>query len=234
MGCKFGGDKKEEEKNELNNDDIDEENNKDQKEPPHNLDYYLKKFDDDEKEKINKMVAEAQDYSQKMLELFNEIRQRPNDYANYIEDSMDYIVETQNKNTTETNKVFKKHLKIKLNSGEPAFRNASKILKNIEPLPELKLKPELCVPLPSSAYDINDKNYLKNQIINIRRNRRVDAYFKENINIPELSALMLMVDDIGDNSGKRREIILRRDIQYVGISSGNIGGVFVAYFAFSR
>ena len=233
MGCKFGGDKKEEEKNEINT-DLDEQNNGNPSEEIHNLDYYMKKFDSDEKEKINKMVAEAGDYSQKMLDIFNEIRQTPNDYANYIEDSMDYIVETPVKNTTRTSKVFKKYLKIKLKIGEPAFRNAAKILKNLEPLPALKFKQELCVPLPSSEYDIGNTHYLKNEIVKLRTNRRVDAYFKDTINIPELSALMLIVDDIGSNSGKRRDVILRRDIQYVGISAGMVGNAFVAYFAFSR
>ena len=233
MGCKFGGDQKEEEKNELNT-DVDAENNGYQSEEIHNLDYYMKKFDSDEKEKINKMVNEAGDYPQKMLDIFNEIRQTPNDYANYIEDSMDYIVETPIDNTDKTIKFFKKYLKIKLKIGEPAFRNASKILKNLEPLPGLKFKQELCVPLPSSEYDITNTNYLKNEIAKIRMNRRVDAFFKDTINIPELSALMLIVDDIGKNSGKRRDIILRNDIQYVGISAGIVGNSFVAYFAFSR
>ena len=49
MGCKFGGDQKEEEKNELNT-DVDAENNGYQSEEIHNLDYYMKKFDSDEKE----------------------------------------------------------------------------------------------------------------------------------------------------------------------------------------
>lgn len=233
MGCKFGGDQKEEEKNELNT-DVDVENNGYQSEEIHNLDYYMKKFDSDEKEKINKMVNEAGDYPQKMLDIFNEIRQTPNDYANYIEDSMDYIIETPIDNTDKTIKFFKKYLKIKLKIGEPAFRNASKILKNLEPLPGLKFKQELCVPLPSSENDIANTNYLKNEIAKIRMNRRVDAFFKDTINIPELSALMLIVDDIGKNSGKRRDIILRNDIQYVGISAGIVGNSFVAYFAFSR
>ena len=67
MGYKLGGDAKEEEKNELNNGIDDEEKTK---ETPHNLDYYLQKFENEEKEKINIMVDESQNYSQKMLDIF--------------------------------------------------------------------------------------------------------------------------------------------------------------------
>ena len=52
MGCKFGGEQKEEEKNEIN---IEEEDN--QKETIRNLDYYMEKFDSDEKMKIDQMVS---------------------------------------------------------------------------------------------------------------------------------------------------------------------------------
>ena len=228
MGCKFGGEQKEEEKNEIN---IEEEDK--QKETIRNLDYYMEKFDSDEKKKIDQMVSESNNYSQKMLEIFNYIRQKPNDYANYIEDSMDYIIETPKKNSPDKDIVFERHLKIRLIKGEPAFRDAARTLKALVPLQPLIFKPDLCVPLPTSGFDIS-RDYLKNKIASIRTNRRVDAFFKSNINIPELSALMLIVDDIGDNSGKRRDIILRKDIQYVGISAGNVGGTFVAYFAFSR
>jgi hypothetical protein len=50
---------------------------------------------------------------------------------------------------------------------------------------------------------------------------------------PEVSALLLMVDDNEKSNWKRRDIILRKDIKYVGISAGEVGGTFVAYFAFS-
>ena len=230
MGCKFGGDQKEEEQNEINN--LEEEDQ--QKETIRNLDYYMEKFDSDEKKKIEEMVEESNNYSQKMLQIFNEIRQNPNDYANYIEDSMDYIVETPKKNSPDKDIVFERHLRIRLVKGEPAFRDAARSLKSLVPLEPLIYKKDLCVPLPTSAYDISNKQYLQNQINYIKSNRRVDAYFKSNINIPELSALMLIVDDIGANSGKRKDIILRKDIKYVGISAGNVGGSFVAYFAFSR
>ena len=109
MGCKFGGEQKEEEKNEIN---IEEEDK--QKETIRNLDYYMEKFDSDEKKKIGQMVSESNNYSQKMLEIFNYIRQKPNDYANYIEDSMDYIIETPKKNSPDKDIVFERHLKIRL------------------------------------------------------------------------------------------------------------------------
>ena len=87
--------------------------------------------------------------------------------------------------------------------------------------------------MPSSVSDLQNKNYFKNQIANIRANRRVDAYFKDMIKNHEVSVLLLMVDDNEKSCGKRREVILRKDIKYVGISAGDVGGTFVAYFVFS-
>ena len=56
------------------------------------------------------------------------------------------------------------------------------------------------------------------------------------IKFPEVSALLLMVDDNEKDEyiGKRREIILRKEFQYIGISSGIVNDIFVAYFTFSR
>ena len=81
-----------------------------------------------------------------------------------------------------------------------------------------------------------DKNYFKKQIAIMRTNRKVDAYFKDMIKFPEVSALLLMVDDNEKDEyiGKRREIILRKEFQYIGISSGIVNDIFVAYFTFSR
>ena len=231
MGCKNGVEK--EEKTEIKKSVIEilkEEDENDTKDIRYDLDYYKKKFEEEEQKELTK-YDNCTNYPEEMLKIFNSIRQDPNSYANFIEDSMEYITETMKNG----NKVFyyKKQLKVNINRGEPGFRDAAKDLKTRDPLPELEFKNELCVPLPSSKADLQNKNYLKNQINNIRSNRRVDAFFKDMIKNPEVSALLLMVDDNEKSNGKRRDIILRKDIKYVGISAGEVGGTFVAYFAFS-
>ena len=231
MGCKNGPEK--EDKNEIQKSVIDilkEEDEDATKDIRYDLDYYQKKFAEEEQKELTKYNS-CTNYPKEMLDILNSIRQDPNTYANFIEDSMEYINETVEKG----NKTYyyKKQLKVGLNKGEPGFRDAAKELKTRDPCQKLEFKNDLCIPLPSSVSDLQNKNYFKNQIANIRANRRVDAYFKDMIKNPEVSALLLMVDDNEKSCGKRREVILRKDIKYVGISAGDVGGTFVAYFVFS-
>ena len=231
MGCKNGVEK--EEKTEIKKSVIEilkDEDENGTKDGRYDLDYYKNKFEEEEKKELTKYNS-CTNYPEEMLKIFNEIRQNPISYANFIEDSMEYITETMKNG----NKVFyyKKQLKVNINRGEPGFRDAAKELKTRDPVQDLEFKKDLCVPLPTSKFDLQNKNYLKNQINNIRSNRRVDAFFKDMIKNPEVSALLLMVDDNEKSNGKRRDIILRRDIKYVGISAGEVDGTFVAYFAFS-
>ena len=239
MGCKNGSENKEEEKNEIKTSVIDtimEDNNDDilkdpEKKNVRNLDYYLKK----EQEELNSNKEDDrsyENYSNLVFEIINEIRDNPPKYAIDIEDSMENIIET---GELEQKKIiFKKQIKVGLNRGEPAFRDAAKILREKDHLYPFNFKKELCVPIPLSKSDLMNPNYLKNQINKIRQNTKVDAYFKEMVKSPKISALLMMVDDNKENSGKKRMLLLSDELKNIGISSGFVEGTFVAYFAFSR
>ena len=244
MGCKSAEEQKDEEKNEIKKSVIDllkeeGEDKKDEKDKKgsgsefRDIDFYQNKFANEEKNLIEKLTSpdNINNYSKLMFEKINEIRQDPYKYANYIEDSMEYILEKPPDKA-----YFNRLLKVRLHKGEASFRNAAKVLKAIDPLPVLRFKEDLCIPLPHSEAELMDKNYFKKQIAIMRTNRKVDAYFKEMIKFPEVSALLLMVDDNEKDEyiGKRREIILRKEFQYIGISSGIVNDIFVAYFTFSR
>ena len=232
MGCKFGADQKQEDEKEIRTSVIDTIMEGDNKTPEvHNLDYYQKK----EEQELNgeKLDDSAFDnYSKDTFDLINKIRAKPNKYADYIEDSMENIVELEEGEDKKI--IFKKQLKVVLKSGEPAFREAAKFLREIDSLPPLNFKNELCVPIPTSANDIYNTSYLKRRIENMRQTTKIDGYFKEMVKSPEISTLLMMVDDNGENTGKRRMLLLSRELKNVGISSGFVGGIFVAYFAFSR
>ena len=235
MGCKFGNDQKEEEQNEIKKSVIHILKDRDEKDKgPENfvpdLEYYQKQLEDEQNGKIDKPQSIIQDYNNEAFRIINTIRQKPNIYANFIEDCMDNIIETEENKKKKI--VYKKQLKVELKRGEPAFREAVKELKSIDPLPALISKNELMVPLPTSEYELNDKNYLKNKIKYIRASRKVDAFFKDMVKNPEVSILLLVSDAYGDG-GERRKIILNKDIKFVGINSGMVGNSFVAYFAFS-
>ena len=239
MGCKNGSENKEEEKNEIKTSVIDtimEEHDNDnpkysEKQTIRNLDYYLKK----EQEELNSNKEDDRsyaNYSNLVFEKINEIRDNPPKYALDIEDAMENIIETGEQENKKI--MFKKQIKVGLNSGEPAFRDAAKILREIDHLYPFTFKKVLCVPIPSSGADLMNPNYLKSKINIIRQNTSVDAYFKEMVKSPKISALLMMVDDNKENSGKKRDLLLSTQLKYIGISSGFVNGTFVAYFAFSR
>ena len=234
MGCKFGSQEKEEEKkNEIRGSvyDIVMEGDNKTSEAIHNLDYCLKK----EQQELNGLKYNDSyfaNYSTEVFKIINRIRAQPNQYADFIEDSMDNIIEEgegENKKI-----IFKKQIKVALNKGEPAFRKAANKLREYDSLPSFIFKNEICVPLPSSGREILNTNYLKQQVANLRQTNRVDGYFKEMVKAPDISALLMIVDDNGENSGKRRMLLMSNELKYIGISSGFVGGTFVAYFVFSR
>lgn len=235
MGCKFGGDMKEEEKTEIKKKSVIEilnEGERNLNDDFKNLDYYIKQ----EQKELNgtKLDDNAYlNYSDDILKIINEIRQNPQKYADILEDYMENIYE-QGEEGKNKEFIFKKEVKVKLATGEPAFRDAVKTLREIDALAPFNLKKELCVPIPSSKGQIYDKTYLKKQIENIRNTTKVDAFFKEMVKNPKISALLMIVDDNKEYSGNKRNLLLSNQLKNIGISSGFVDGTFVSYFAFSR
>ena len=175
------------------------------------------------------------EYSEKMLSLINKIREDPVSYADVIEDSIQNIIEEQDKDDeTKTRIIYKKKVKVALNRGESAFHEAADELRNMNSLPPLELKSDICVPLPEDEEEIKDSSYLREQVKILRATTNIDVFFKDLIKIPEVSALLMIVDDSGKNPGKKRQAVLNKDFKYIGISSKFIGKTFIAYFAFSK
>ena len=174
------------------------------------------------------------DYPQKMLELINRIRSNPSAYSNIIINSINNIIVNQNFEETKPKIIYKKKDKIALSKGEKVFHEAAELLKNMDSLPPLELKKEICVPIPETEEDINDNNYLKKQVNTIREKNNIDVYFKDLIKIPEVSALLMIVDDCEKNPGKKRNALLNKEFKYIGISNKFIDGKFLAYFTFSK
>ena len=175
------------------------------------------------------------DYPQKMLDLINQIRANPSSYADVIEDSIQNITEEQDrKDESKIRIIYKKKVKVALNRGEIAFKDAAEELRSMEPLPPLMLKNDICVPLPEEEAEIKNTSYLREQVKLIREKTNIDVFFKDLIKIPEVSALLMIVDDSEKNPGKKRKAVLNPDFKYIGISSKFIGKTFIAYFAFSK
>ena len=176
------------------------------------------------------------DYPEKMVSLINKIRQNPNEYADIIEDSIKNIVkEKYNENQDEPKLIYKDNIKVALIRGEPAFREAADALRITASLPPLTFKEEICIPLPDNLEDFKDSNYLRNKVKELlSQNEKINLFYKEMVKIPEISALLMVVDDNGKNSGKKRNAILNNDYKYIGISYRFIGKTFISYFTFSK
>ena len=192
--------------------------------------------DEDYLEKLNeeKNVKYAE-YPDKMLELINKIRENPVGYADVIEDSIKYIIEVPDKeDESKSRLVFKKKVKVALNKGESAFHEAAEILRKMEPMAPLEFNGNICIPLPQDEEELRDPNYLKEQVKAVKENYNIDLFFKDLVKLPEVSALLMVVDDSVKNSGRKRQAILNKDFKYFGINSHFVGKTFLAYFAFSK
>ena len=173
-------------------------------------------------------------YPQKVLELINKIRENPSSYANIIIESINNIIINQEEDETKPKIIYKNKVKVALARGEEAFHEAVEILKNMAPLPPLELKEEICIPLPETEEELKDPTYLKNKVNEIRENYNIDIFFKDLIKIPEVSVLLMIVDDSEKNPGKKRNAVLNEEFKYIGISNKFFGKKFYAYFTFSK
>ena len=160
------------------------------------------------------------DYPEKIVELINNIREDPVSYADIIEDSIQYIVQEEDKNDpSNVRLIFKKKVKVALNKGEVAFREAADYLRTLTPLPPLEFTQEKCIPLPENEDELKDPTFLREQVKGIREQTNVDVFF---------------IDDTNKNAGKKRLALLNKDLKYVGVTSKFVGKTFIAYFAFSK
>jgi hypothetical protein len=175
-------------------------------------------------------------YPEKIIEIINGIRQDPVSYADVILDSMRNIIEDNNKDDSKKNKIiYKKKVKVALTKGKPAFLEAAEQLRNLEPLPPLEFVPEICIPLPENETEMKDSNFLKNKVLELKNEGiNIDIFYKDLVKIPEVSALLMIVDDSGKNSGKKRMTLLDKDIKYIGVNSTFIGKTFIAYLSFAK
>ena len=242
MGCQCNKKDKEEEINSeeninddllKNNEDI---NLKENDKIIENKNENINKEDEDYLEKLNEEKnAKYAEYPEKMLEIINKIRENPHKYADFIEDSIEHIQEIPDQeNETKIKYIFKKKVKVALNKGEEAFHEAADILRKMKPLPPLEFDGNICIPLPQNEEELKDPNYLKEQVKNIKEINNIDLFFKDLIKLPDVSALLMVVDDNIKNSGRKRQAILNKDFKFIGINSHFVGKTFIAYFSFSK
>ena len=168
-------------------------------------------------------------YSKYLLEQINKIRTDPQSYIGIIEDAKNNIIRDKHGRLIYNGKV-----KIALTDGEAAFNNAINFLRIVQPMNKLEYNPYITVELPKSENELKYKNDLTLKIENMIKNGiSVKSYWRDVIKDPEISFLMMIIDDNGINSGMRRRDLLDPNMKYIGISSIEINGNFVCYITLS-
>ena len=174
-------------------------------------------------------------YPYKIVELINNIREDPVGYADIVEQSIQNIfLEEDKEDPSIKHLIYKKKIKVALTTGEKAFQEAIDYLRTLSPLPPLEFSQEKCIPLPNTEEELNNPSFLKSQVKVLREQTRIDVFYKDLIKIPEISGLLMIVDDTNKNAGKKRRALLNNELKYIGVSSKFIGRTFVAYFSFSK
>lgn len=181
-------------------------------------------------------------YNERAFKVINEIRKNPYKYVHIIKDNKKYVIEENHKEVNpdtfveedKINIVYKNKVKVLLHKGKEQFDEIAEILKKTEPMEQLTEKKEILIPLPTES-EITDKNFMRNQVNEIRKEHNINVYFKDNIKNPEVAILLMMVDDnVGSSVGKKRAAILNPSFRHIAINSNFIGKKFLAYYSFSK
>ena len=169
------------------------------------------------------------EFSQYIFTHINMIRENPQYFIDNIEDSKFFI------GYNKSNKlIYKKHIKVALSEGLPAFEEAISILKTTKPMNKLIFEPKLVVKLPETEEDLINKKYFKLEIKKMKeKGIPIKAYWRDIIKEPETSFLMMIVDDTGIKAGLKRKDILDPNMKYIGICSKSIGKLFICFMTFS-
>ena len=170
-------------------------------------------------------ISPSDNYSCYFLSQINKIRTEPQSFIGVIEDSKANIMKDHLGRL-----IYNGKIKVCLNTGEAAFDEAIQFLKELEPMEPLIYNPQITINAPLNEDDILDKDDLNKKIkamMNLGFNFR--SYWRDVIKDPEISFLLMIIDDNGIKSGMKRKDILCPYVKYIGISSSEVNQNFVCY-----
>ena len=170
-------------------------------------------------------ISPSDNYSCYFLSQINKIRTEPQSFIGVIEDSKANIIKDHLGRI-----IYNGKIKVCLNTGEAAFDEAIQFLKELEPMEPLIYNPQITINAPLNEDYILDKDDLNKKIkamMNLGFNFR--SYWRDVIKDPEISFLLMIVDDNGIKSGMKRKDILCPYVKYIGISSSEVNQNFVCY-----
>ena len=168
-------------------------------------------------------------YSRYLLEQINRIRLDPQSFIGVIEDAKANIIKDKYGRI-----VYNGKMKIALAQGETSFKEAIDYLKKVDSMEPLKYAPQLTVIPPQNELEIEDKDDLSRKVIDmINAGINVKSYWRDVIKDPQISFLLMIVDDNGVKSGMKRKDILNPNMKFIGISSAEINRNFACYITLS-
>ena len=159
------------------------------------------------------------DFSKYIFDGINSIRENPQSFIPIIERAKNNIMYDKKGIC-----VYKSSVKVALSKGIPAFDESIDYLKNLRPMQKLIFSSELLIPPPENEDQIKDKTYM-NEIINekVQSGIPIKSFWRDIIKDRETCLILMIVDDTGANSGKKRNDILDPNMQCIGIVSKKIG-----------
>ena len=164
-------------------------------------------------------------YSRYFLSQINKIRTEPQSFIGVIEDSKSNIIKDRLGRI-----IYNGKIKVALNSGEKAFDEAIQFLKELNPVEPLIYNQMLTANVPLTEEEIMDKNDLNKKVeMMIQMGVNIRSFWRDVIKDPEISFLLMIIDDNGIKSGMRRKDILSPYMKHIGISSTEIKNNFVCY-----
>ena len=156
------------------------------------------------------------EYVKKVFCLINKVRLNPLEFVAAIEQAEKYIKEINGKKIFDNN-----NIKVSLNEGKKMFQDCADYLRNLQPMEELNFCDQIVIECPKDEKSIRDINYFKEKLFEKKEKFGIEAYFKDSIRIPEISVLLMLIDDSTRNPKKKRETLLNPKYKFIGISSSD-------------
>ena len=165
------------------------------------------------------------DFSIYIFEHINKIRENPQSFIEIIEQAKKNIILDQRGIY-----IYKSTVKVALSKGLPAFDEAIDFLKQLKPMNKLIFSNELLIESPINEEQIKDKKYMNEQINKkVQNGIPIKSFWRDIIKDCKTCLILMIVDDTGVNSGKKRNDILDPNMQCIGIVSKKIGKSFASY-----
>ena len=174
---------------------------------------------------LNNADKPIDNFSRYIFDKINNIRENPQSFIPIIERAKSHIMHDKSGTC-----IYKSSVKVALSRGEPAFDDAIDYLRNLQPMNKLIFSSDLVIIPPNDENALKDKKYMSEKINEkIQLGLGIRSFWRDIIKDSETCLLLMIVDDTGANSGKKRNDILDPSMQGIGIASRTMGKTFASY-----